>query len=178
MGTGGIGDYAERLIRSKAKGLIGKAGFVESDVEDIEQELRLDVWRRLSRFDPKRSKRETFITRLVEHKLASILEHRRAAVRDPYREACSLNKPVGDAENVEIGDSIEDNRRTSTDTSDLVHDLACVLDHLPPKLRALAEELKTKTPSEIARERGVPRGTLYEAIRELRTRLADFKDCS
>jgi len=180
VGTGGVSDYAERLIRSKARKLVGKAGFVEADVPDVEQELRLDIWRRLSKFDPKRSKRETFITRLIEHKLASILEHRRAAMRDPHCEGCSLNDPVGDAGNLEIGDGIEDDRRRpkrpATETSDLLHDLACVLDHLPPRLRALAEELKTRTPSEIARKRGVPRGTLYEAIRELRARLADFKD--
>ena len=46
--------------------------------------------------------------------------------------------------------------------------LDSVLDRLPPKLRDLAERLKGDSLSQIARDTGVPRTTLYESVRRLR----------
>ncbi len=77
-----LGDYAHDLIRSKARTLIGKAGFTSADCEDIEQELALDLLVRLENYDPRKSKRSTFMARVVEHRIATLLEERRAACRD------------------------------------------------------------------------------------------------
>ena len=41
----GIDDYAVRLIKHKARQLIGSAGFTESDRDDLEQDLMLDLLR-------------------------------------------------------------------------------------------------------------------------------------
>ena len=77
-----LGEYANDLIRSKARTLIGKAGFTSADCEDIEQELALDLLVRLENYDPKKSKRSTFMARVVEHRIATLLEERHAACRD------------------------------------------------------------------------------------------------
>ena len=55
-----------------------RAGFVEADRHDLEQEMVLDLLRRLPRFDARLSKRETFITRIVEHRIATLIESQRA----------------------------------------------------------------------------------------------------
>ena len=77
-----LGDYAHDLIRSKARTLIGKAGFTSADCEDIEQELALDLLVRLENYDPRKSKRNSFMARVVEHRIATLLEERHAACRD------------------------------------------------------------------------------------------------
>jgi len=61
----GIDDYAVQLIKYKARQLVGRVGFTESDREDLEQEMVLDLLRRLPKFDPKRAGRNTFIARIV-----------------------------------------------------------------------------------------------------------------
>jgi RNA polymerase sigma-70 factor (ECF subfamily) len=62
-----------------------------SDREDLEQELILDLLHRLPKFDPDRARRNTFIASVVEHKVATIIEARKAGMRDYRRCRCSLN---------------------------------------------------------------------------------------
>jgi transposase-like protein len=51
-----------------------------------------------------------------------------------------------------------------------VTDLAEVIDSMPGELRDLAKRMKTQSISAIAREIGVPRTTLNDAVRRLRQR--------
>jgi RNA polymerase sigma-70 factor (ECF subfamily) len=88
----GLDEYAVKLIRHKARQLVGRAGFVEADRHDLEQDMAVDLLRRLPRFDPRLAKRETFIARIVEHRVATILEAQRAGVRDYRRCARSLDE--------------------------------------------------------------------------------------
>ena len=69
----GIDEYAVQLIRYKARQLVGRVGFTESDRDDLEQELMLDLLRRLPKYNPDRAQRNTFIARVVEHKIATII---------------------------------------------------------------------------------------------------------
>ncbi len=181
----GLDDYAIRLIRHKARQLVGRAGFVEADRQDIEQELVIDLLRRLPRFDPTLSKRETFVTRIVEHQIATLVEAQKAGVRDYRRCAGSLDERHEDLDEATDGspsdlppvlDQKEYRRevlaaaRRDGDRLALRADLARVLAELPADLRRLVEELYTANASEIARRRGIPRGTLYEVIAKLRNR--------
>ena len=85
--------FEEWFIARKARQLAGKAGFTPSDVEDIEQDIRMDVLKRLPRFDPAKSNRHTFIALVVRRRVASILEARRAVKRNGDRRPQSLNAP-------------------------------------------------------------------------------------
>jgi RNA polymerase sigma-70 factor (ECF subfamily) len=60
--------------------------------------------------------------------------------------------------------------RSPAELAQLAGDVADVLAKAPEELRDLAERLKTQSVSEIARDTGVPRTTLYEAVRHLRRR--------
>ena len=176
---GGIDEYAVQLIRYKSGQLAGKAGFRVSDRDDLEQELVFDLWRRLPRYDPARARRDTFIARVVEHKIASLIEAQKAAMRDYRRCPWSLNDRIEDADgrSLEREETIDQDdymlrtgtrSRPAEELHDLAIDVAALLDTLPPELRKLCRRLEAETVSEVSRATGVPRGTLYESIRKLR----------
>ena len=175
----GIDPYAAGLIRFKARQLVGKAGFTASDREDIEQELTLDLLRRLPKYNPKRAQLNTFIARVVEHRLASLIEAQKAGIRDYRRCRCSLNECFEDADgrSVERVDTFDQEdyllrtggqSRPSEELSALAIDVAAVIEGLPHELRNLCRRLKAETVTEISRDTGVPRGTIYESIKKLR----------
>ncbi len=176
---GGIDEYAVQLIRYKSGQLAGKAGFRVSDRDDLEQELVFDLWRRLPRYDPARARRNTFIARVVEHKIASLIEAQKAAMRDYRRCRWSLNDRIEDADgrSLEREETIDQDdymlrtgtrSRPAEELRDLAIDVAALLETLPPELRELCRRLEAETVSEISSATGVPRGTLYESIRKLR----------
>lgn len=175
----GIDGYGVWLIRKKAKQLVGRAGFTESDREDLEQEMILDLLSRLPKYDSTRAKRNTFIARVVEHKVATLIAERKAQKRDYRTPVCSLNDRLGDMEGNSIEReatinqedyfcrtrkltrSIEDHRDLSIDTRDVIAEL-------PPELKKLCFRLQCQTIAEIVRETGIPRSTIYESIKKLR----------
>ncbi len=176
---GGIDEYAVQLIRYKSGQLAGQAGFRVSDRDDLEQELVFDLWRRLPRYDPARARRNTFIARVVEHKIASLIEAQKAAMRDYRRCRWSLNDRIEDSDgrSLEREETIDQDdymlrigarSRPAEELHDLAIDVASLLETLPPELRELCRRLEAETVSETSRATGVPRGTLYESIRKLR----------
>ena len=72
----GLSAQTINLIKHKAWSLIGTIGFTWSDRDDLEQELVLDILRRLPRFDPERAQLMTFVVRVLDNKIASIIEAR------------------------------------------------------------------------------------------------------
>ena len=180
-----LDDYAIQLIKHKARQLVGRAGYTNDEREDIEQDLTLDLLRRLSKFDPSRASRNTFIARVVEHGVARLIERRKAPMRDYRRCTSSLNDRIEDDEgkSVERGDLIDqDTYLESTgqpavplaDRVALRVDLDRVLPTLTPELRDLWERrAEGQTFTEISRETGIPRGTLYERMKQLRKLVED-----
>ena len=175
----GIDPYAVQLIKYKARQLVGQAGFTVSDRDDLEQELVLDLLRRLPKFDPERAQLNTFIARVVEHRIATLIEARKAGIRDYRRCRCSLNDRFEDEEgrSVERVDTFDQEdyllrtgaqSRPADELSALTIDVAAVLERLPPELRELCRRLKAESVTEISRDTGVPRGTIYESIKKLR----------
>jgi RNA polymerase sigma-70 factor (ECF subfamily) len=179
---------ASPIIRGAVNQIIGQAGFREQDREDLEQDLLLHVLRRLKSFDPAKGKPGAFVSMLVKRQRASILRDRRALKRRG-RAVVSLHVlvPVDENDLVELGQTISrrenDARRQCHPRSDeemaqLQADVRDTIAKLPPDQRTLAERLQHQTPSEIARQTGVPRTTLYELIRPIRRRFerAGLKD--
>jgi len=177
---GELGEFAVRLIRHKARQLVGRAGYTEDDRPDIEQDLTLDLLHRLSKFDPARASFHTFVARIVEHGVARLIERQEAGLRDYRQCAGSLNDPLEDdeGEGAERGDLVDqDSYRASigqptlplADRVALRLDLQRVLATLTPELRDLWARLEEgQSITEISRETGIPRGTLYDRMRQLR----------
>ena len=172
--------YGAWLIRRKAKQLVGRAGFTVSDRPDIEQELHLDLVRRLPKLDESRAKRTTFIRHVVENRVASLLAERTAASRDYRRCTTSLDEPT-DGDGCSGGtraDALEASARArhggvsdreEAERLDLRLDVERVLALLPEDARQLAAELMAHSTSEVARRRGVPHSSLRYRIGRLRT---------
>jgi len=172
-----INEYAQKLIKRTARTLVGKAGLTKSDIEDIEQELTLELLKRLPKFDPARAALNTFITAVIRMHAAKILETRSWGIRDYRREEFSLNEEVrdGEGDTTERGDLIgreeHDRRlggRSERDRHDMVLDVDAVLSRLPEDTRKLCELVKTMTAPEAARRLGIPESTAYKQLADLR----------
>ena len=181
-----ISDYMAKLIRCKACGLVGQAGFAAGDLEDIEQELTVDLLERLPKFDPGKASRHTFAARVVDRKISSMLRYRMQEMRDNRNRPRSLNElvPCGDGHTVELASTIEHDarrlqpRRRPEEDAGLRIDVEAVIAKLPPDLRRLAELLKHSTFKDAAKEMGMPRTTMYRLKQELREafKKADLPD--
>ena len=119
-----INSFAARLIRRKARELSSRPGFSSSDRDEIEQQLRLILLKRLDKFDPAVAHYNAFVTTVVERYSATILEHRRAESRSHRRYGGSLNQMVddGDGNQIEMGATIHEGQpsagRRTTGTRD------------------------------------------------------------
>ena len=176
-----INDYAENLIQFKARQLVGTAGFTKDDIEDLEQDMRLDLWQRLPKFDPGKAKYSTFVSRIINRKVCNLIRHRTQELRDYRCEDCSLHDVVefgesGDEEIERIDTISQDehdfrwgkNILSTEDRLDLRLDISLVLSKLPPELQKVAELLQTMSVAEAARELNIPRGSLYDRLEKLR----------
>jgi len=170
----GIEKSAVLLVRSKAKQLVGRYGFTASDRDGIEQELMRDLYQHLPRFNPKRANRRTFINRIVDHAVVTLIRRQQAAMRDHRRNGGSLNEDVKapDGRVTKRADTLnaEMNRagRSDLDSHLLVLDVHAVVAVLPEDLRDLAARLQTQSMAQAAREMGVARSVVYERVAELR----------
>jgi RNA polymerase sigma-70 factor (ECF subfamily) len=170
---GVLNGYAKEVIRHKAKQLIGKYGFTRDDYEDLQQEMTLDLLRRLGKYDPEKSALTTFVAQVVDRRISTLIRHRKQEKRDYRRQACSLNAPVENGPGEALGmDEIlsqdDFDRQVGrhadrrSDRLDLSLDFSRAMAELPDDLRQLAVRLQTQTMAEIARELGVPRTRLYD----------------
>ncbi len=172
----GIDTYAANLIRNKSRLLIGKAGLTESDRPDLEQE-------RMKRYNPAKAKKTTFMARIVERRIASLLERRFAQRRDCRLCRASLNEPAASSfgESLERGDlmsrdlhpSVKTGEPVERKSGDMQIDLEAVIASLPEQLRDLCDRLRTSNMMEISRETGICRGTLYYRLSLLREALQE-----
>lgn len=172
----GLHPYAINTVRHHARRLARSSGFSPADVEDIEQELMLDMHRRLARFDPSRAGLNTFIARVAMNRVASFQEGVRNERHGPM-EMVSLNETVqdGDGAVVELIDTISSGQSlwempllSWHESIELQADLSCMLLHLSPSLRRLAERLMEETITEIATSTGTPRHMLYADVEKIR----------
>lgn len=144
-----------RLVRRKARRLIGRAGLTHSDFDDLVQDLYLRLLFNLDLYDPGRASPATFVAMVVDRAFSKIIRHRRAAMRDHRRVAAwETTTPAED------GRAREPAATEDADGVGRAMDLSEALDALPPDLRSLAEQLKQNTLIEIARATGIPRTTL------------------
>ncbi len=173
--------FTARFIRSKVRKLIGLAGFTESDRADLLQDFALDLLQRRKNFNPKTANWEAFVVVVCENRYATILEHRQAKVRSQEREARSLSQPIRDGEGnlTNLGATLPDSqsgkrtgryRRSDQDASDLAHDVATVLEQMPPMMRKVCEIVMRDSKAAAARELGISQGKLYEILGRVRAR--------
>ncbi|MBF0339492.1 MAG: sigma-70 family RNA polymerase sigma factor [Magnetococcales bacterium] len=179
----GIHPYAVSTVRHHARRLVRSPGFLPADVEDIEQELMLDMHRRLARFDDSKAGVRTFIARVVVNHVATMLEGLRQ-VRNGDIEMISLHETVHDGDGMvsELIDTISSSQSPWFthglpwhESIDLQTDVSRLLARLPPSLRWLAERLMEETISELSTATGTPRHMLYVAVEKIRNKFNQIK---
>jgi len=165
-----IDTYADRIIRMKARHLVTTYSFTKDDLDDITQQLRLDLLERTDQFDPRRGTWEGFVTGVIDSRIASIIDHRRMQKRDPRREECSIHEPITDenGRTVELVATMPAGEHRPADR-DMVIDLADALEQLPLRLQRLCARRKVTTVTQIAREFGVSRKTVYAWLKRVET---------
>jgi DNA-directed RNA polymerase specialized sigma24 family protein len=168
-----------RWIRERARRLAGHYGWGPSDREDIEQELSLNVWLRLPKYDSAEGSFEDFVHWLIKRAVATLVERQMAKKRGQGRRPRSLDIAIGGPEGgttsaSEVMDEAQADRRLGLDRRhftakcDLSVEFREFLGTLGPDLRDLCERLlQNPNFTDISRDTGIPRATLYERREEL-----------
>jgi RNA polymerase sigma factor (sigma-70 family) len=173
--------FAASYIRRKARRLAQQPGFSRSDEEDLRQQLCVRVLERLPQFDPAQGCFNAFVKLIVNQYAANCRRYQGAQMRNRSGDT-SLNVLVEGEEGAlelaqtigrrELNARLRRDERPAEDALDLGQDVSSFLSTLPPRLRQVAERLKERSPSEIAKGLGVHRSTVYLDIRRLRTLFA------
>jgi RNA polymerase sigma-70 factor (ECF subfamily) len=178
--------YARRIISHKARQLARAPGFTRSDRQDLEQELILELLRRLPGFNPRKANPKTFVAWTLDQKTKNLLRQHTFGLRDYHREERSLNEQVISEAGVkvELSETItqeEPDRwrgrpeRSPQEQWELAHDVKVMLDNLPEHLRVLCQYLKYDTVPGAARRMGVSERTIYVWLKKVRNLCRKFE---
>ena len=140
-------------------------------LEDYEQELAVDLWRRLPAYRAELASLATYIDRVVRNRVASFYAAARSAARRHERDALARTP----ADNSDPTRKLQSNDDWAiadqlTDQIGLRHDLARFVAAMPPALRRCCEIVMSGSGSDAVREHGLHRSSYYEALRRLRQR--------
>lgn len=170
----GILPYAVQTVRHWARRLVQHPAFASSDLEDLEQDLMLDLHRRLPHFKPAKAGLTTFISQVVARCAASLIEKVTTEKRGGGQEIVSLNSKITnsrDAHSVELIEAIPNDQgiweAQQPHWSDRVSvhlDLDRIIGGLPQPLRLIAGRFLTDTVSEILSSAGLSRFCLKKSL--------------
>lgn len=166
-------EYASRLIRFKARQLIGRYGFVRSDRADLEQEFVVHLLERWPKYDPNRSNPDTFVSRLIDRKIASMIRYQRAGKRD-YRHL--QRSPKSGAATGQPDDVAFDRRFADSGSCTLIEhvdvalDVATLKDTLDPIERLVCEQPSVASIAEISVSLQLPQTAVRAHIVQIRRR--------
>ncbi|QDU80630.1 Sigma-70 region 2 [Polystyrenella longa] len=180
----GSGSRLRRVICVQTRQLIRHSAFSEADRQDIEQELALEVLKKVDKFDPRRAQLTTFIDRLIKNKATSMIRSRTAAMRDYRRNSASLNAsmPDGHGECVEHSLVLSETAakrhtrqspRDHLESAQLKEDLASIWSKLSSRQRELMQLLQESSPNAISRRPGWSRRQVAKTKAELRQLFED-----
>ena len=166
-----------QYARFKSRQLAGRYGFSRDEAEDIQQELLLDCVTRSRSFDARRCSLRTFAARVVNNRIATLLEARKAKCRDYRVQRVSLSSQF-DPSSPELVSMLgtlgwEASGSLSEDTMNLRLDVERTMTSLPAALVKLCRLLiACDSAVEAAAMTGMSRATLYRNIGRLRGALA------
>ncbi|MCX6343460.1 MAG: hypothetical protein NT018_00125 [Armatimonadetes bacterium] len=166
-------------VKFKSKNLIGSAGFIVSDQNDIESELAWRLRQSLAKYDSSQSKLMSFVNVVLKSKIANMIEARKTSLFDFRDHAFSLDEKVQDAEGSTCvrGDLIDadDYRKigarsiSPVEEIELRLDIKCIMAGLPMELKNLCDDIiKFGSIADVSKHTGTPRGTLYDRINKLK----------
>jgi DNA-directed RNA polymerase specialized sigma24 family protein len=164
-----------RLIHVESLYLARQLRCPHFDRDDIEQEILLDLWKRWKRFDLARSQPQTFVDRVVRHKVVELARFYGRKKRGSGVRVFSLDQQVECLH----GDS-RSNRNAPQglfehaieDRIDLSADVTAIINDLPDHLRMLCEQLGKNSLRVVRRQLGLSKHALQQEVIELRDRFS------
>ena len=170
-----------RRIRYLAKKLTRQNAVPGMEREDYEQDLVLDLLKRIGRHDPTRASLETFAERIIDNRVATLTrpcarlqaERRQVsldAVLAPEDDQQSAHH-VGDLAESPMG-GVEEDAADVESRLGLRFDLERFVGNLPPALRMCVDVLRADSISGGAQSAGLHRSTIYERLSRLRAEAA------
>ena len=172
----GIDPVIIGTIRFHARQLHRARAIPGMETVDYEQDLMLDVLRRLPRHDPSRAGISTFIDRVVRNRSASLFAAGRARAPSVDRTMVSLDEPLDDTGGgTRLADLIGEQsalwseaRPSGHELAEIRHDLRRFLSGLSPALRRCCGWLLADSIQAAAHDAGVHRSSIYDALSRLR----------
>jgi DNA-directed RNA polymerase specialized sigma24 family protein len=161
--------YALQNIRCRVHELVACQLFREEDREDLEQQLFLEYWKRVGRFNRERGTYKTFINRLVRNRAASLALK---AIRLGVVKTASLTDDDESECPVEASAGLDDASRSSTAEAVQARlDVEKVLSSVAPRVQLLAEEIRTTDFAEVAATIGTRLGLTSRRTYQFREQL-------
>jgi DNA-directed RNA polymerase specialized sigma24 family protein len=168
--------FAARFIRYKVSRLIGMAGTKLDDWDDLEQDIKLHLVQRFSKFDPQVSHWNAFVVTVITRYILTLIMNRRRHKRWPDSGVMSLDALLGEYEDglddpESCGVTMQGDVGVACDRTaehDLSLDVQEVLGRLPRHRQELCQRLMCDSPAEVARQMHMPRTTLLRHISWLR----------
>lgn len=177
----GLDPRAVASIRHHARRLAASRAVPGMEIEDIEQDLVLDLLRRQAAYNPHLASFATFADRVITHRVATLTAP--SAKRAAERSMDSLDRPVDDDEDggLTVGDTIRSDQAlwpndpsSDDEQTGLRIDVVRFIDGLSPALRRCSDLLMQDNLAEAARQAGLHRSSVYEAVARLRRRAGDL----
>jgi RNA polymerase sigma-70 factor (ECF subfamily) len=157
------------IIRAKVRQITRRHRFGHPEREDLQQDLFCRVFGCLKSFDPERGGIKAFIAVIVDSGISNFIRSQRTKKKTLCRTSdVSHRASLDNLSEYEWHASRSRRPRRFEDQSELKIDIETIQAQLAADQRDLAERLKTKPISEVARELGIPRTTLNERVRRLR----------
>ncbi len=173
----GVPPEAVEVVRYWACHLNQHPAFTPVDLEDLEQELMLDLLRRMPTFNPERSNLSSFASMVVSRCAYGLMAAATTAKSGGCLQMLSLDTTVisdQQGEKVTLLETISDaqglwyqNRPSWNEVVDTRIDLARFLSLLPRRLASLAMLLLKESAAEIARSIKMSQRTIHYAIKRM-----------
>jgi RNA polymerase sigma factor (sigma-70 family) len=170
-------EYCATSARIAARGLLGRYGIREQDLEDTQQDLVLNLLPRLQAFDPAKGAWTTYVKNAVAKATATCIRHRCAQRRVPPKSVEQHHDQADQSDDAEhhrmrstpAADDLVDVQSQEERIADLRMDIAAAAERLTPRQRAVCDELKRASSiSEAAARLGLERWQIYQAIDQIR----------
>ena len=172
--------YARSLIRYKARQLVRQRGFLRREEEDLRSELTVRLLVELHRYDESRGSPSTFFGRVIETAAGMIARERRRLKRGGGSLPVSLDQATAtvDEEPVSLA-----SRLTPLDAARRLGlvpaapfpaaTVQAAIASLSPEDQAVCRALMTGTLSSAARQLGISRRQIRNAIKRIRKALEE-----
>jgi len=160
-----IDDYALARIDYRVGRLARAFRLSEEDADDLRQEMAAELLKANGRYDPTRSRRNTYVTRTLDR----YYRHVARRLRNRQRHEAMKPTPMSAMKNFRpVVNDPGSGELSEQERTELRIDQTGILDSMPARLRRFFVAMKVYLPREAADFLGVHPSTVYRAIAEIR----------